>query len=97
MNHNEFKANDFDDILKKELENKEFKKMFNEHGRQLEIAYQILQLRKKKKLSQTSLAKRIGTTQGNVARIESGSQNFTVNLLDRIASALDAELKISIY
>ena len=96
MNKKQLKALDFDQVLKEELKDPKAKKLFDEYGRQLEIAYQILQLRKKKKLSQTSLAKRIGTTQGNVARIESGNQNFTVNLLDRIASALDAELKISI-
>ena len=39
---------DFEDILRRELKNPEFKKLYDEHGRQLEIAYQILQLRKKR-------------------------------------------------
>jgi len=40
------KAIDFQVYLKKELRNKEFKKHYDEYGKQLEIAYQILQFRK---------------------------------------------------
>jgi len=89
------KALDFDDYLARELKNKKFKKLFDEHGRQLEIAYQILQLRKKKNMSQALLAKKIGTTQSNIARLENGQQNFTVNFLDKIATALDTSLEIN--
>jgi DNA-binding XRE family transcriptional regulator len=85
---------DFDDILKKELKNPEFKKHYDEYGRQLEIAYQILQLRKKKKISQAQLAKKIGTKQSNVARMEAGQQNFSVDILGKIAEALGCNVKI---
>ncbi len=91
-----FKALDFDDYLKEELKNPKFKSLFDEYGRQLEISYQILQLRKKRGLSQLDLAKKIGTNQSNVARIESGQQNCTIKLLDRIANALEVELKVSL-
>lgn len=89
------KALDFDDYLAEELKNKRFKKLFEEYGRQLEISYQILQLRKKKNMSQALLAKKIGTTQSNIARLENGQQNFTVNFLDKIATALDTSLEIN--
>lgn len=85
---------DFDDYLKEELKNPEFKKHYDEYGRQLEIAYQILQLRKKKKLSQAQLAKKIGTKQSNIARMESGNQNFSVDILEKIADAFGCNLKI---
>lgn len=85
---------DFDDYLREELKNPEFKRLFDEYGRQLEIAYQILQLRKKKKLSQAQLAKKIGTKQSNIARMESGQQNFSVEILEKIADALGCNLKI---
>jgi ribosome-binding protein aMBF1 (putative translation factor) len=91
-----FKATDFDDYLREELKNPESKKLFDEYGRQLELAYSILQLRKKKKISQEVLAKKIGTTQSNVARMESGQQNFSIGFLEKIAVALGAELKISL-
>jgi len=87
---------DFDEYLEKELKNPEFKRLYDEHGRQLEISYQILQLRKKKKISQAQLAKKIGTSQSNIARMESGRQNFTIELLNKVAQALNKELKVTI-
>lgn len=89
------KAIDFDDVLAEELKNPKFKKYFDEYGRQLEISYRILQLRKRKKMSQLVLAKKVGTTQSNIARLESGQQNFTIRFLDKVAAALDANLEIN--
>lgn len=86
---------DFDYFLKQELKNPEFKKYYDYYGKQLEIAYQILQLRKKKKLSQAQLAKKIGTKQSNIARIEAGQQNFSIETLEKIAEALDCQLKVN--
>jgi len=85
---------DFDDLLKEKLKNPEFKKHYDEYGKQLEIAYQILQLRKKKKISQAQLAKKIGTKQSNIARMEAGQQNFSVDILGKIATALGCNVKI---
>src|SRR5438128_1720877 len=85
---------DFQAYLKKQLKDSEFKKNYDEYGKQLEIAYQILKLRKKKNISQSQLAKKIGTKQSNIARMESGQQNFSVDTLEKIAGALGSELKI---
>jgi ribosome-binding protein aMBF1 (putative translation factor) len=85
---------DFDAYLKEELKNPKFKKYYDEYGKQLEIAYTILQLRKKEGISQAELAKKIGTKQSNVARIEAGEQNLTTEMLQKIASALNRNLKI---
>ncbi len=89
------KNNDFQKYLKENLKDSEFQEYFSEHGKRLEVAYQILQLRKKKKMSQIQLAKKIGTTQGNIARMESGQQNFTTNTLNKVALAFKCDLKIN--
>lgn len=88
------KAIDFQAFLEEQLKNPEIKKYYDEFGKQLEVAYAILQLRKQIGLSQKQLAKKVGTTQSNIARIESGQQNFTVELLQRIAKAYKRNLKI---
>jgi len=88
------KATDFSDYLAEELKDPRNKALFDEYGRQLEIAYQILQLRKRRKMSQSTLAKKIGSTQSNVARLERGNQNISIKLLDKVARALGAELSI---
>jgi len=84
----------FDKYLVEQLKNPEAKRIYDEYGRQLEIAYQILQLRKKKKMTQAELAKKIGTKQSNVARMESGNQNFSIETLQKIASVLGKNLKV---
>ncbi len=88
------KAVDFQEYLAEKLKNPKFKKYYNEYGKQLEIAYQILQLRKQKKLSQAELARKLGTTQSNIARMEAGQQNFTTDTLQKIASIFKRGLKI---
>ena len=87
-----FRATSLDEVLHETLKDKKAKELFDEYGRQLEISYQILQLRKAKKISQADLAQKIGSTQSNVARLEGGSQNFTIKLLDKVANALDVKL-----
>src|SRR3989344_2358076 len=95
MNNQEItKAVDFQIYLRKQLKNSEFKKHYDEYGKQLEIAYQILELRKKKNISQAQLAKKIGTKQSNIARMEAGQQNFSVDTLEKIAEALGCNVKI---
>jgi ribosome-binding protein aMBF1 (putative translation factor) len=84
----------FDRYLAQQLKNPKFRKYYNEYGKQLEIAYQILKLRKQKGLSQSELAKKIGTKQSDIARMEAGQQNFTTDTLQKIALALERELKI---
>lgn len=93
--HQKFtKDMDFSAHLREKLKDREFKKYFDEYGKQLEIAYTILQLRKKEGISQAELAKKIGTKQSNVARMEAGEQNFTTEMLQKIATALNRNLKI---
>lgn len=88
------KSIDFQTYLDEQLKNPKMRKYYDEYGKQLEVAYQILKLRKKLGISQAQLAKKLGTTQSNVARIETGQQNFTTVTLQKIAEALDRDLKI---
>ncbi len=88
------KAVDFKTYLNQRLKDPEFKRYYNEYGKQLEVAYQVLQLRKKKKMSQAELAKELGTRQSNIARIEAGEQNLTTETLCKIASVFNRKLKI---
>ncbi|MFA6305053.1 MAG: helix-turn-helix transcriptional regulator [Patescibacteria group bacterium] len=92
---NKFPTNDFDYYLKEDLKNPEFKKWFDYYGKQLEVSLAILRLRKKNHMTQAEMAKKLGTSQSNVARLEKGQQNFTVEFLDKIANIFHKELKIS--
>ncbi|MCA9362952.1 UDP-N-acetylglucosamine 1-carboxyvinyltransferase [Candidatus Kaiserbacteria bacterium] len=56
------------------------------------IGDKITDLRETIGLTQTELAKKIGTTQSAVARIESGKQNVSADMLKRISKALGKNL-----
>ncbi len=88
------KAVDFQIYLTKRLKNPKFRKYYDEYDKQLEIAYQILQLRKKKGISQIELARKLGTSQSDIARMEAGQQNFTTATLQKIACTFKRNLKI---
>lgn len=88
------KQTDFNKYLKEQLKNDDFRRFYNEYGKQLEVAYKIVQLRKKANITQAQLAKKIGTTQSNIARMEKGQQNFTINILDRLAGVFGKNLKV---
>jgi len=56
---------------------------------------QIVELRGRLGISQTELAKRMGTSQQAISRLESGEYDgFTLKTLERIAQATGAMLKI---
>ncbi len=65
----------------------------------LEPEYQliraVLDKRLKKKMSQAQLAKKVGTRQSAISRLESGRANPSFNFLNRVARALDSTLRIS--
>lgn len=94
MDKKQRKTIDFQEYLSGQLKNPKIRKHYDEYGKQLEIAYQILRLRKKEGVSQAQLARKIGTSQSNVARMENGEQNFTTETLRKIASAFKRELKV---
>lgn len=94
MDKKTHKALDFQEYLNRRLKDRQFKKYYEEYGKQLEIAYQILQLRKQKGISQAELARKLGTKQSNIARMETGQQNFTTDTLQKIASIFKRKLKI---
>jgi len=84
----------FEGYLAEKLKDPEFKKYYDFYGKQLEIAYGVLQLRKKKKMSQAELARKLDTTQSAVARMEAGQQNFTTDTLQKIAAVFNCNLQI---
>lgn len=92
----QFKGMLFDDYLKEELKDPEFKKLYIREGIKLKIAFKIHELRHKLGITQTALAKKIGTTQSHVARMEHGNtNNYEIKTLQRIAEATGKKLVVN--
>jgi UDP-N-acetylglucosamine 1-carboxyvinyltransferase len=52
----------------------------------------IKDLRERRGITQAEFAKKMGTTQSAIARIESGEQNLTTDMISKISQALDRNL-----
>ena len=85
----------FDDFLKQELANdEELKKEYEA----LEIEYQLkqalIEIRKGQKMTQKELAALTGIHQSDISKIENGTANPTVKVLQRLAKGLNKKLVI---
>lgn len=59
-----------------------------------DVAVQVIELRERHGLTQAELAARCGIDQGDISRIERGSTSPTAKTLQRIAAALDSDLRL---
>jgi len=85
----------FEDYKKKLAENPEFVSSKNALKVNFTIADAILNARLNKGLSQSKLAKSVGTRQANISRIEAGLGNPTLQVLKKIFQVLELELFLS--
>ena len=82
--------------MKKELlADPEVKRYYDELEPEFAIIQAILDRRYKTNMSQRELARKVGTKQSAISRLESGGSNPSVKFLQRVATALGARLSIS--
>jgi predicted transcriptional regulator len=79
------------------LKDKKTKKAYDESESEFDFIRMLIRKRTEKGLSQEELARKIGTRQSAISRLESGRYNPTLKALQKIAQALDAKIKISIH
>lgn len=82
--------------LKEKMRDPEYKKQYDALEPEFSVIENIIRKRLENSMTQAQLARKIGTTQSAVARLESGSYNPSFTMLKKVAKALDAKLKISI-
>lgn len=78
------------------LKDKEIKKVYMELGPEFAVIERLIKRRLARGITQSDLARRIGTKQSAISRFESGSYNPTIDFLYKVADALDTKLKITI-
>jgi len=86
----------FDHFLTESLKDPVVKREYDRLEPEFLVASALIELRQKKQLTQTTLAKMAHIDQSEIARIESGSRNVTVRTLHKIATATGARLTISL-
>lgn len=81
-----------EEILKK----RKIKAAYEALGPEFEVIAALIKRRLEKGLTQLELAKRVGTKQSAIARLESGTYNPSLNFLKKVTDALDARLRITV-
>jgi ribosome-binding protein aMBF1 (putative translation factor) len=61
------------------------------------LGREIKKCRRKIGMKQSILAKKLGTSQSSVARMEAGKQNFTIGILVKLSFALGKKLSVKFF
>jgi len=81
--------------LAEEMKNPEFKKLYEEEKRLLDLSYAIVKAREESGLTQKELAQKSNVTQQQLSKIENGV-NCNMLTFIRVSNALGLGLRISI-
>jgi predicted transcriptional regulator len=84
------------ELKKRLMNNPEFQKEYAEADAEFAIIEALVKARTQAKLSQTELAKRIGTTQSAIARLEGGGVSPSLSTLRRYAEATGTKLQVNL-
>lgn len=85
---------DLNKFLKKQMQDEEFHKEYNELTPKYEIIKEIIRERTKQNLTQKQFADKVGIKQSNISRLENGNYNPSIDFLQKIAKALGKKLHV---
>lgn len=84
-------------VLAAELEDPDFKREWDRTTLARAVALKVLTYRTEHSLSQRDLAKQLAMTQPQLARLEAGEHNPTIDTLARLAQTLNTEFAIDVH
>jgi len=87
---------DFRKHLEKKLQEQEFQEEWEKSELRYRVIEEILKLRNSYQLSQAEFAKKVGTTQAVISRIENGTVNVGIDFLEKVAKAFDKRVELEI-
>jgi len=91
------KKTNFDIYLKDQLKDRDFAIRFKKAGEAWDVAIQLASLRKDSGMSQKELARRVGTSQQQISRLESTAyEGHSLSMLRRVADVLGAKVRVEI-
>ena len=77
-----------------QMKDEAFKREYDKLTPRYAMISELIAARIKKGVTQKELAKRIGTTQSSIARLEGGNVNPSLDFLERIAEELGSKLTV---
>ncbi len=84
------------DLKKTLMDNPDFRAEYDKADAEFRLIEALVQARTRARLSQAELARRLGTTQSAIARLEGGGVSPTLSTLRRYAEATGTRLEINL-
>lgn len=84
----------FNDYLKKQLADPEFKKEWEALEPEFAIIQAMIDARRESGLTQKQLSERTGIAQADISKLESGNGNPSIKTLQRLAAGMGMRVKI---
>lgn len=84
----------FNDFLEEQLQDREFKKEYDDLQPEFDVIRAIVAARTSQNLTQKQLAEKTGINQADISKLENGTRNPSINLLKRLADGMGMVLKI---
>lgn len=86
----------YDNLKKELLRDPEVKKAYDSLEAEYQIAASVIRKRLERKMTQKELAKKVGTKQSAISRLESGEYNSSITFLAKVAKALGTKLQVDL-
>jgi transcriptional regulator with XRE-family HTH domain len=83
-----------EEMKRRLMRNPEFRRVYESAQPDWDLVHEVLRMRIKRKMTQEQLAESAGTSQSRIARIEHANDNPSLDVMKRIAEALDCKLEI---
>ena len=83
---------DFERFKEESFKNPKFKAAYDALEDEFRLIEEMIDARRKKKMTQAQLAKKTGMQQTAIARLESGTSNPRYKTLSKVAKALDKQV-----
>jgi len=86
----------FNSVKKDLLKDQKVEKAYDELSLEFEFIQTLIEKRVECGLTQAALARKVGTKQSAISRLESGTYNPSVDFLKKVADALELQLKVTL-
>ncbi len=86
----------FEEMKEEMLKDEAFEAEYEKLKPRYEAVEQIIRARKEQNITQSELAKRVGTQKSNISRLESGNYNPSLDFLVKVAESLGKSLSVRI-
>lgn len=87
----------WDDLEKELLADRATKREFDKLSPRYAVISELIAARIKQKMTQEEVAKKAGTKQSAIARLESGNSNPSLEFLQKVSQAMGYQLTIHLF